>query len=118
MRAELARRMSPDALGFVAPRDELRVAWQRMLSARVNGRIVVRAIDAEGVETVIGSDRRYGRAEFDIEWQFNPTWWFIAGYAHSSASSEAAFDDTADSNALTLGVRYRGRSTQPGALAR
>jgi hypothetical protein len=118
MRLDLNRRMSPDTLGFVAPRDELRVAWQRMLSARVNGRMVLRAIDAEGIPTVANSDRSYGRAELDVEWQFNPTWWFIAGYAHSTSRSAASVSSS-DSNALTLGVRYRGRSQQPGAdLAR
>jgi hypothetical protein len=111
MRAELRRQMSPDALGFVAPRDELRIAWQRMLSARVNGRMVLRAFDAEGIPTVPGSDRRYGRAEVDVEWQFNPTWWFIAGYAHSTARSAVSItDESADSNAITVGIRYRGRS--------
>ena len=111
--------MSPDSLGFVAPRDEIRVAWQRMLAARVNGRLVIRAIDAEGIPTITNSGRRYGRAEMDVEWQFNPTWWFIAGYAHST-SRAAASTDSADSNSLTVGVRYRGRSTQPqqGDLAR
>jgi hypothetical protein len=119
MRAELRRTMSPDSLGFVAPRDEFRIAWQRMLSARLNGRMVLRAIDAEGLPTVVNSERRYGRAELDIEWQFSPTWWFTAGYAHSTARSSTALDST-DSNALTVGVRYRGRSTQrqPGDLAR
>jgi hypothetical protein len=119
MRVDFARRVSPDSLGFVAPRDELRLAWQRMLSARVNGRFVVRAIDAEGIPAVANSGRRYGRAEADIEWQFQPTWWFIAGYAHSTSRAAAAASG-ADSNALTIGVRYRGRSTQPqqGDLAR
>jgi hypothetical protein len=118
MRFDLNRRMSPDTLGFVAPRDELRVAWQRLLAARVNGRMVLRAIDAEGIPTVNNSDRSYGRAELDIEWQFNPTWWFIAGYAHSTSRSAVSVDSS-DSNALTLGVRYRGRSQQqPSDFAR
>jgi hypothetical protein len=119
MRADFSRRVSPDSLGFVAPRDELRIAWQRMLSARVNGRLVLRAIDAEGIPTVPNSGRRYGRAEMDVEWQFNPTWWFIAGYAHSTSRADLAVS-SADSNALTIGVRYRGRSAQQqqGDLAR
>ena len=115
MRAELQRRMSPDALGFVAPRDELRLSWQRMLSPRVNGRMVLRAIDAEGVPTVVDSDRRYGRAEFDVEWRFRQQWWFVAGYAHATVRSALAVSG-AESNALTLGVRYRGGNVQTGAL--
>lgn len=113
VRADFQRRMSPDSLGFVAARNELRVAWQRMLTARVNGRIVLRAIDAEGLSTVADSDRQYGRAEVDVEWQFRPTWWFTAGYAHANANGTAttALDQSADSNSLTIGVRYRGRST-------
>ena len=127
MRTEVARRMSPDALGFVAPRDELRVSWQRAMTARVNGGFALRAIDAEGVPNVIGSARRYGRAEFDIEWQLRPTWSFVAGYAYAKAlpdgplanvdGSPLANDEGSDSNTLTLGIRYRGRSQRPGAFA-
>ncbi|HUQ51362.1 MAG TPA: hypothetical protein VM692_04015 [Gammaproteobacteria bacterium] len=125
MRVDVRRTMSPDSLGFVAPRDEFRVAWQRMLSAKINGRIVVRAIDAEGIPTVANSERLYGRAELDVEWQFSPTWWITAGYAHSTAQRDVVVNNvtvsnSSDSNALTVGLRYRGKSTQrqPGDLAR
>jgi hypothetical protein len=115
MRTELARRMSPDALGFVAPRDEIRVAWQRAMSARVNGRLALRAIDARGTPTIAGSGRRYGRAEFGVEWQLRPTWSFVAGYAYATARSRSDVpeQDGSDSNAVTIGVRYRGRSLRP-----
>lgn len=118
VRADLRRQLSPDALGFVAPRDEVRLTWQRSFSPRVNGRMVLRAIDAEGVPTVADSDRQYGRAELDVEWRFTQQWWFTAGYAHATSTSSDAIDDSdADSNSLTVGVRFRGRSTRPGALA-
>jgi hypothetical protein len=118
MRAELLRRMTPDALGFVAPRDELRVAWSRAMTARVNGGLGLRAVDAEGPPTVPGTTRRYGRLELDIEWQMRPTWSLVAGYAHATARSTATIGDSAESNALTIGVRYRGLSQQrAGALA-
>jgi hypothetical protein len=115
MRTDLARRMRPDALGFVAPRDEIRVSWQRAMSARINGRLALRAVDAEGTPAVPGSGRRYGRAELDVEWQLRPTWWFVAGYAYSTARSRSviADEDGSDSNAVTIGIRYRGRSVRP-----
>jgi hypothetical protein len=115
MRTEFARRMSPDALGFVAPRDEIRVSWQRAMTSRVNGRLALRAVDAKGTPAVSGSDRRYGRADLDVEWQLRPTWWFVAGYAYSTASSRSviADEDSSDSNAVTIGIRYRGRSVRP-----
>jgi hypothetical protein len=112
MRAELMRRMTPDALGFVAPRDELRVSWQRAMSARVNGGIALRAVDAEGPPTG-GEGRRYGRLEFDVDWQLRPTWSLVAGYAYSTVDEGFNVTDSTDSNALTLGIRYRGRSTRP-----
>jgi hypothetical protein len=116
MRAEVARRMSPDALGFVAPRDEIRVAWQRAMSARVNGALGIRAIDAQGSPSVINSGRRYGRVALDVEWQLRPTWSFVAGYAYAKAfSSSVIGNDGSDSNAVTIGVRYRGRSVQQGS---
>jgi hypothetical protein len=117
MRAELQREMAPDALGFVAPRDEVRISWTRAMTPRVSGRLALRAIDAEGVPTVIGSDRQYGRLELALDWQLRPTWSFIAGYAFARASSEVTIGDSAESNSLTLGVRYHGRSSRPGAFA-
>jgi hypothetical protein len=118
MRTELQRQMAPDALGFVAPRDELRVSWTRAMTPRVSGRMALRAIDAEGVPSVIGSDRQYGRLELALDWQLRPTWSFVASYAYASAISELTVgEDSAESNALTLGIRYHGRSSRPGAFA-
>jgi hypothetical protein len=117
MRTELLRRMTPDASGYVSPRDELRLAWDREMTARVNGGLVLRAVDAEGPPTLPGTSRRYGRLELDIEWQLRPTWSLVAGYAHATARSTATVGDSAESNALTIGVRYRGQSQRAAALA-
>jgi hypothetical protein len=117
MRAAVQRDMSADSLGFVAPRDEVRLSWQRMMSARVNGRMVLRAIDAEGVPTVPNSDRQYGRIELGMDWQLRPTWSFIASYAYAKAQSDVTIGDPAESNALTVGIRYHGRSTRPSLAA-
>jgi hypothetical protein len=117
MRTELQRRMTPDALGFVAPRDELRVSWTRKMSPRVDGRLAMRAIDAEGLPGVVGSDRRYGRLELGMDWALRPTWSFIASYAFSKARSDVTIGDPADSNAIRIGVRWHGRSSTPGTFA-
>ena len=117
MHSELVRRMSPDSLGFVAPRDEIRVGWTRAMSARVNGRLALRGIDAEGVPLILGSDRQYGRIELGIDWELRPTWSFVASYAYARAESEVTIGDAAESNALTLGIRYHGRSMRPSTLA-
>lgn len=128
MRSELQRRLSPDARGYVAPREELRMSWTRMMSARVAGRMVLRAIDSEGVPTVAGSDQRYGRAELGLDWQLRPTWSLIASYAYAKSETDPNIDPAvpppvtfpdaaAESNALTIGIRYHGRSVRPGTLA-
>ncbi|HEY3517740.1 MAG TPA: hypothetical protein VGL98_11900 [Gammaproteobacteria bacterium] len=117
MRTELLRRMSPDALGFVAPRDELRVSWTRKMSARVDGRLALRAIDAEGIPDVVGSERRYGRLELGLDWALRPTWSFITSYSYAKARSDVTIGDPAESNAVRIGVRYHGRSLAPGTFA-
>jgi len=117
MRTELLRRMTPDAQGFVAPRDELRVSWTRKMSPRVDGRLAVRAIDAEGLPGVAGSERRYGRMELGMDWAIRPTWSFIASYSYAKNSSDLTTGDPADSNAIRIGVRYHGRSSTPGTFA-
>lgn len=118
MRAELMRRMTPDALGYVAARDEVRVSWQRAMSARVNGSLALRAVDTEGSPAGEGDGYQYGRVSLDIEWQLRPTWSLIAGYAYTNVSDDFVISDSSDSNALTVGIRYRGRSARPGQLAR
>jgi hypothetical protein len=115
MHSEVVRRMSPDSLGFVAPRDEIRVGWTRAMSARVNGRLGLRGIDAEGVPLVLGSDRQYGRVELALDWALRPTWSFVASYAYARASSGVTIGEAAESNTWTLGIRYHGR-TRPSTL--
>ena len=115
MHSELVRRMSPDSMGFVAPRDEIRVGWTRRMSDRVSGRLGLRGINAEGVPTVVGSNRQYGRIELGLDWALRPTWSFVASYAYAKSSSEVTIGDAADSNAFTLGVRYHGRE-RPNTL--
>jgi len=113
MHSEVARTMSPDALGFVAPRDEIRVGWTRMMSARVTGRLGLRGIDAQGVPLILGSDRQYGRMELALDWALRPTWSFVASYAYARASSDVTIGDAAESNTWTLGIRYHGRPKRP-----
>jgi len=113
MHSEVMRRMSPDALGFVAPRDEVRVGWTRMITARVTGRLSLRGINAAGIPAVLGSDRQYGRAELGVDWALRPTWSFVARYAYARAVSDVTIGDPSESNALTLGIRYHGRSQRP-----
>jgi hypothetical protein len=111
MRAELARRMSPDALGVVVARNELRLAWDRRFSSRLDGRFVLRAIETDSVSAISANERRYGRAELDIGWRLRGPWSFVAGLAHATARSEGQLA-TAESNAVTFGVRYRGRPSE------
>lgn len=117
MRAELARRMSPDAVGVVVARDELRLAWDRRFSSRLDGSFTLRAIETDSVSAIAATERRYGRAEFDIGWRFSTSWSFVAGFAHATARSTGQLD-SAESNSLTLGVRYRGRPSPLSPEAR
>ena len=64
---------------------------------------------------ILGSDRQYGRLELGLDWALRPTWSFVASYAYARASSEVTVGEPADSNALTLGVRYHGRA-RPSTL--
>jgi hypothetical protein len=84
-----------------------------MITARVTGRLSLRGINAEGSPAVLGSDRQYGRAELAIDWALRPTWSFVASYAYARAGSDVTIGDPSESNALTLGIRYHGRSQRP-----
>ena len=43
-----------------------------------------------GTPNVVNSDRRYGRAELDVEWQLRPTWSFVASYAYARAFADSS----------------------------
>lgn len=106
---DLRRSVSPDSFGFLTARNEFRAVMRRDLAPNVNGGIAFRYIDTVGLGDELDVDRAYARLELDLAWALGELWSLTTAYQYSQRTVESPSDD-ADSNAVTLGFRYRGRS--------
>lgn len=100
------RLLTPNAIGFLTERNELRVLYRRRLSERLRAGLGLRAVEVGALDgdTV---DREYVRADFDIEWSLSPAWALSARYgAMDQSFSGDRLDGTA--NLLSIGAVYRG----------
>src|SRR5690606_23127551 len=100
------RLLTPNAVGFLTERNELRVLYRRQLSERLRAGFGLRAVEVGALDgdTV---DREYVRADFDIEWSLSPAWALSARYgAMDQSFSGDRLDGTA--NLLSIGAVYRG----------
>ena len=107
----LFRFLTPNAVGFLVERNELRLRFTRQLSERLQAGFGFRAMETGALDREI-RDREYLRADFDIEWAFTPSWSFAARYgAMDQEFSGERLDGTA--NMLSVGAVYRGLSRTP-----
>src|SRR5690606_26556645 len=75
----LFRVLNPNAVGFLAERNELRFRFTRQLSERLRAGFGFRAMETGALDRDT-SDRELLRADFDVEWAFTPSWSFAARY--------------------------------------
>jgi hypothetical protein len=105
---DLRRQISPNGSGYVVVRDEFRVFADRQLTARLSGRLGLRAFATGTVGDVRpGSDRDDFRLESRLEWAFTQRFLINGGINFTSRKFSSQGTD-ADSNELYLGVTYRG----------
>jgi opacity protein-like surface antigen len=108
----LGRTLDPNSNGFLSARDNLRVAVTHRFTQRLRTTAGLRGsrIDTP-VEDAGTSDRDYWRASFEIEWAMTPRWMLTTGLDRVTEEFVEAGAD-ATSNAVMVGVRYRGLSQQ------
>jgi len=100
------RLLTPNAVGFLTERNELRVLYRRQLSERLRAGFGLRAVEVGALDGD-SVDRDYVRADFDIEWSLSPAWALSARYgAMDQSFSGDRLDGTA--NLLSIGAVYRG----------
>jgi hypothetical protein len=110
---DLLRQIGPDSFGFLVARNQLRMTVLGEMSPRLNGYLALRVIESEGIrDDIVQEDRKYGRAEIGINWALGELWALTAAYEYSSRDVTASEFEAgnADSNSVSLGFRYRGRS--------
>jgi hypothetical protein len=106
---DLGRAVEPDSFGFLAVRDELRIAWLRQMSSRVRGGMAFRVIESGDVSDSLGADQRYGWVDLDLDWAFGELWSLVLGYSYAYRAIDT-LDDDARSNSISIGFSFRGRS--------
>lgn len=108
----IGRTLDPNSNGFLSARDNLRVAVTHRFTQRLRTTAGLRGsrIDTP-VEDAGTSDRDYWRASFEIEWAMTPRWTLTTGLDRVTEEFVEAGAD-ATSNAVMVGVRYRGLSQQ------
>lgn len=106
------RLLSPNAVGFLTERNQLRVNYERQMSQRLTGGFGFRYTDT-GVldDTRVGGGfgREFLRLDLDLEWAFSPTWSLNVGYSAVDQEFDAQRAD-GNANLLSIGAVYRGLS--------
>jgi hypothetical protein len=110
----LGRSIDPNSNGFLSARDDLQVRVLHRFTQRLRATAGLRGSRVDTpVEDEGNSDRDYWRASFEIEWAMTPRWMLTTGFDRVTEEFVDAGAD-ATSNAVIVGVRYRGLSQQTG----
>lgn len=109
---DLQRRLSPNANGYVAQRDELRAFGTRLMSQRVRGSLGFRYTETKTLDNVSANDARdYLRFELGANWAMTQTLSLDVQYFFTSQRFVNQEVTRGESNRLYVGINYSG---QPG----
>ncbi len=112
---DVLKETNPNAAGFLYMRDEIRVYTRRSMTERLSGGIGLRAYSTRTLDDFAQDDQRdYTRLELQLEWALEERLFLAGGYAFTSQKflSETESPVDASSNAIFLGLTYRGLSRQ------
>jgi opacity protein-like surface antigen len=108
---DLLHTVNPSASGFLVVRDEVRGYLERELSPRFGMRLGGRLSRTNTVDDVDREDERdYARFELGFEWAIARTMFLEFGYDFTRQEFTIDNGDDSSSNALFVGVTYRGMS--------
>jgi hypothetical protein len=112
MNIDFTRNIYPSATGYAARQREARVYYDHALTKRLNVRfgllleenVAVGDVDPRGT-------REYARAEVGFEWAIRQVLFLETGYNYTSQDfPEDIIQQRTDSNAIYIGMSYRGLS--------
>ena len=105
------RWVTPNAIGFVVQRTEVRAYALRRLTQRLQGSVGIRYAQTKSLDDVsTNDDRDYGRVEMGLEWEFANDWSLDAGYQYTTQQFVNEETAKSDSNALWVRLSYSGSS--------
>lgn len=104
------RFITPNSNGFLSERNQMRAVVQHDFTPRVTGSIGARFSQiSRADEAQSRNERDYWRASFEIAWAMTPRWSVTGGLDSISEQFSSSARD-ASSNAVFVGLRYRGLS--------
>jgi hypothetical protein len=110
----LGRDVSPNANGFLSQIENLTFRVRHQFSERLMGSVGLRAARFQTTTEEAPDDgRSYLRATFQIEWFLTERWRLTGGW-DSIEERIVAADRDANTNILSIGLRYRGLSREFG----
>jgi hypothetical protein len=105
--ADFSRSVSPDSVGAVVARDDLRVRLEHKFSARTSGYVGLRGINQTALGNSAGfAAQRYGQAALGFEWRIFRQFSVISQYAYTTLK-DANVGQAAGSNAVTISLDYQ-----------
>ena len=108
---DLSRDVYPSSTGYASVRRELRMYWVQTVTRRLNTSFGVRINTTEALGDVNDrNDRDFGRAEIRFEWALKPVLFLTGGYDYTTQEFTEFGVNSADSQALYIGLNYRGLS--------
>jgi len=115
--ADFARSVSPDSVGAVVARDDLRVRLEHKFSERTSGYVGLRGINQTALGNSVGfTAQRYGQAALGVEWRIFRQFSVISQYAYTTLK-DANVPQAAGSNSVTISLDYQPhRRTQESGV--
>ena len=111
-RLTIGRTFSPTGRGGKSTVDQLRLQYDRDLSARLRFRSAARLLSDESISDAgSNNDRDYGRLELSLEWKMSPTWYIQGGYMYTY-QDRVSDPDAADDHRFFVSIGYRGLRPQ------
>jgi hypothetical protein len=109
----MARAISPNGSGFVSEVSEARVWLDQRFSERVTGTIGARVQRTKTLDSATKlNDRDYVRLDIGLRWALTERLFLTAGYNITDQEYADDLVGASQSNALYLGINYRGLSRQ------
>jgi opacity protein-like surface antigen len=109
---DFTRDIYPSTSGYSSLRREVLLYYDRDLRQRLRASFGIRVNKTEALGNVnVADNRDYDRMEIGFEWAISPVMFLDAGYSYTAQDfTEDIFRNKSDSNALYIGVAYRGKS--------
>ena len=110
---DLSNTLEPSADGDVNERTEINLAYRRAISDRLTSRINLDWFEDEAVNDSQDADREYWTISLGADYRITPNWYVTGLVRHRDQEVDnSTGTDDADSDAVIIGVRYRGNNNR------